>query len=115
MNRKYKFTDNTRYEEKHILYQIEALRDFGDVTKGTLGGFIECDYNLSHDGDCWVGKGVKVYGNARIDKNAFIGRNEEEELVICDGVFITGPIYIQGNGYINGDIGIYGLGKREAE
>lgn len=37
------------------LYRIRALRNFGDVRKGQLGGYIEAERNLSQEGSCWVG------------------------------------------------------------
>ncbi len=37
-----------------VVYRIRALRDFGDVKAGDLGGYIESENNLAHDGNCWV-------------------------------------------------------------
>lgn len=45
------------------LRRIRALRDFGDVKAGDLGGFVESEKNLSHGGCCWV------FGNARVNRN----------------------------------------------
>lgn len=59
--RKYELTEIRNHRG---LYQIKALRDFGKVSKGDLGGFIESEYNLSHDGDCWVGGNARVFGRA---------------------------------------------------
>ena len=47
---KYELTDN----KKNGLTQIRALRDFGAVKAGDLGGWIESEKNLSQGGDCWV-------------------------------------------------------------
>ena len=58
------------------LFRIKALVAFGDVEKGELGGFIEKEGNLSHDGDAWVSGNAwvsgdaRVYGNARVSGNA---------------------------------------------
>lgn len=58
------------------LYRIEALKDFGDVKAGDLGGYIEREDNLSHDGNAWVydnamvGDNARVYGNARVGGDA---------------------------------------------
>src|SRR5690606_32655391 len=43
-----------------------ALRDFGDVRAGDIGGYIERETNLSHDGNAWVRDNAQVYGNARV-------------------------------------------------
>lgn len=58
----YKLTDNTIMYNGIKLYQIEAITDFNEVKKGTLGGYIQSTDNLS--GDAWVGDNAKVYGKA---------------------------------------------------
>ena len=52
------------------LFRIKALVAFGDVEKGELGGFIEKEDNLSHDGDAWVYGNAWVYGDAQVSGNA---------------------------------------------
>lgn len=64
--RKYKMTSNVKELLGHKLFQIKALKDFGDVKAGDLGGYIEKEENLSHDGIAWVYDNVKVSGNARV-------------------------------------------------
>jgi hypothetical protein len=44
------------------VYRIRALRDFGDVRHGDLGGYIESEDNLCHAGDAWVYDAAQVYG-----------------------------------------------------
>ena len=51
-------------------YRIKALKDFSDVKKGDLGGLIEKESNLSHNGNCWIYNNARVYGNARVLYNA---------------------------------------------
>ena len=46
------------------LFRIKALVEFGDVEAGELGGYIEKEENLDHDGDAWVCGDARVYGNA---------------------------------------------------
>lgn len=52
------------------MYRIRALKDFSDVKKGDLGGYVESEENLSQEGNCWiydasiVGLGAKVIDNA---------------------------------------------------
>ena len=57
------------------LYRIEALKDFGDVKAGDLGGYIESEDNLSHYGNAWVYDNASVYGNASVSGNASVGGN----------------------------------------
>ena len=48
------------------LYRIKALKDFRDVKKGTVGGYIESEQNLSQEGDAWVSGDARVSGYARV-------------------------------------------------
>ena len=63
---KYKLTKNKKTIGDVTLYQIEALKDFLNVKKGDLGGWIEKESNLSHRGDCWVYGDARVYGRAMV-------------------------------------------------
>ena len=43
------------------LFQIKAIRSFGNVKEGDIGGYIESEKNLAQiSGDAWI------YGDARI-------------------------------------------------
>lgn len=66
MEKKYKLTEETLEIDGHVLNRIIALRDFGEVKKGDIGGWIEGQENLSHDDDCWVCGEAKVYGEAEV-------------------------------------------------
>src|SRR5260363_404353 len=69
------------------LYRIRALRDFRSIKQGDLGGYIEKEENLSHEGEAWVfdnarvsdnawvSDDAKVYGNAQVSGNARRGGN----------------------------------------
>ena len=48
------------------LFRIKALVAFGNVEKGELGGFIEKEDNLSHDGNAWVYGDARVSGDAQV-------------------------------------------------
>ncbi|WP_375610886.1 MULTISPECIES: hypothetical protein [unclassified Bartonella] len=86
MEKKYELTDEMDEVGGRTLYRIRALKDFGNVKKGDLGGFIEKEGNLSHGGDCWVGDYARVYDNARVYQNA----------------------HISGYAYVYGDARVYG-------
>ena len=45
------------------LFRIKALVEFGKVEKGELGGFVEKEENLDHDGDAWVSGNAWVSGD----------------------------------------------------
>ena len=68
--KKYELTTNTKMRFGRKLFQIKALVSFGDVTAGDLGGYIEKEENLSHDGDAWVYGNARVYGDALIYSDA---------------------------------------------
>ena len=57
------------------LFRIKALVAFGNVEKGELGGFIEKEDNLSHDGNAWVYGDAQVSGNARVYGDARVSGN----------------------------------------
>ena len=68
-NKKYEILigeENTIEFEGRTLHRIRALKDFGDVKKGDIGGFVENDYNLSHEGNCWIYDNAKAMDNSRI-------------------------------------------------
>ena len=65
MNR-YKLTEDTKVVAGVTLHRIQALKSFGDVTEGDLGGWVESEANLSHLGDCWVFGNALVSGNAHV-------------------------------------------------
>ncbi|WP_375654209.1 hypothetical protein [Bartonella sp. AP19HLJMH] len=66
MVKKYELTNETIEVGGKTLHRIRALRDFGNVKAGDLGGYIEKEDNLSHDGNCWVSGNAKVYGKAKV-------------------------------------------------
>ena len=53
------------------LFRIKALVEFGDVKAGELGGYVEKEENIDHEGDAWV------YGNARVYGNALVVKQED--------------------------------------
>lgn len=75
MEKKYKLTDETIKIDGHILHRIQASKDFNDVKKGDLGGFIEKEENLSHNGTCWIYGNACVYENARVADSVYVYTN----------------------------------------
>lgn len=57
---------------ERTVYRIKALRDFGDVKTGQLGGWIEKESNLSHDGNCFVYDEAVVCDDAKISQSAIV-------------------------------------------
>ena len=86
MDKKYKLTKTIKEYAGVTLYQIEALKDFGDVEKGEKGGFIEKEDNLSQDGDAWVSGDARVSGDA----------------------WVYGSVRVSGGARVYGDARVYG-------
>lgn len=70
--KKYELTTHTVKKHNKKLFQIKALRDFSNVKKGDLGGYIEKEANLSHSGDCWVYQWACIRDNAKLSNDAKI-------------------------------------------
>ena len=101
-SKKYEFTDETKTRtvkgKEHKLHRIRALKDFNNVKKGDLGGFIEKEENLSHEGDCWVYGEAEVFGNAQV----------REDARIYDRAEVYGEAQVYGNAGITDDAQVYG-------
>ena len=70
--KKYKLTDETTDVLGITLHRVKALKDFDDVKKGELGGYVKSERNLSQAGNCWVYGNAKVYDNAKVCGDAMI-------------------------------------------
>lgn len=71
MEKKYKLIEGSRFwQYGRPLYRIQALRDFSDVKKGDLGGFVESEANLSQMGDCWIYDMAQAVDKSRVEGDA---------------------------------------------
>ena len=59
------------------LFRIKALIEFGNVKAGELGGFVEKEENLNHEGNARVYGNAWVYGNARVCDDARVYGNAD--------------------------------------
>ena len=80
------------------LYRIEALKDFGVVKAGELGGYIESENNLSFDGEAWVCENAEVFDDARICNDA----------LICENARVYGNAIVSNKATVGGNALIYG-------
>ena len=92
------------------LFRIKALVAFGDVEKGELGGFIEKEDNLSHDGNAWVYGNARVFGNARVSGNARVFGNARVSgnAQVSGDARVSGNAWVYGNAQVSGDARVYG-------
>ena len=72
--KKFEFTGETKtislFFRTATLHRIRAVAEFGLVKIGDLGGWIEKEENLSHEGKAWVWGNAEVWGNAKVWGNA---------------------------------------------
>ena len=111
MGKKYVLIDDTIEVNNRILHRIKALKNFGGIYVGYLGGYIESEDNLSHDGDCWISGIAYVYNNARVCGNAWVGGDAQvyENANVSGGGWVRGKAQVCGNARVCGDayVGIY--------
>lgn len=110
MTKKYRLTDEYIKFYGKKLYRIEALKNFSHIKKGDLGGFIEKEENLSHDGYCWVYDNAKVYDNARVFHNArvFDGAEIYDCALVYRNALVYDNAWVYGNARILDDVRVYG-------
>ena len=101
--KKYKLTTNKKFFLGVTLHQIEAIVDIPSkgVKKGDLGGWIEKEDNLSHEGDAWVFEDAQVYGNAQVYGDAWVYGNAQ----------VYGDAWVYGNAKVYGDAWVTGIAR----
>ena len=109
-DKKYELTDETTEIDGHTLHRIKALRDFGKVKKGDLGGFIEKEENLSHEGECWVYNDAKVYEEAQVTDDAIVYVNARVygNAEVCNDAQVSGVSEVYGNARVVGEAKVTG-------
>ena len=107
---KYKLTKNKKTIGEITLYQIEALKDFLNVKKGDLGGWIEKESNLSQQGDCWVSGDARVYGRAMVCDNAQVSGDAwvYGRAMVFDNSQVSGDARVSGNDRVSGNARVSG-------
>jgi hypothetical protein len=97
--KKYELTKETVTISEKTLYRIRAVRDFGSVKTGDLGGYIEKEENLSHFDDAWVSGNAKVFDNAEVSGNGKVFDNAE----VSGNGKVSGNAEVSGNGKVSGN------------
>lgn len=96
--------DTIRVDDR-TLYRIRAIRDIVDndgniiVSKGELGGFVQSERNLSHQGTCWLYDDAMSYNGAMILDDA----------IVSDMARIYGRAMVFSNGKICDEAEVSGL------
>ena len=104
MEKKYELTEETLEIDGHVLNRIIALRDFGEVKKGDLGGFIEKESNLAHDRNCWIYNDAAVRDDAMVYGEAIVYGKAE----VCGEAKVYGKAKVYGEARVYGEAKVYG-------
>ena len=90
------------------LFRIKALKDFNNVKKGDIGGYIQSENNLSQLDDCWIYDDAVVRDNAKVCHNAQIydrvivmGNAEVcDNAQVCDNAFVLDNAQVCDNAFV---------------
>lgn len=87
---------------KNTIYRIMALRDFGDVKQGDIGGYVSSFDNLSEFDNCWIYNDAIVTDDARVQNNAKVyGGTIMENATIFDNARIIGNVVVSGTSSVS--------------
>lgn len=117
MEKKYELTNETIEFKGRTLHRIKALKDVTsscvDITKGDLGGFVQSENNLSHEGGCWIDVDAKVYDKAQVYGDVFINGEAEvyDEAQVYEDAYIDDNVKICGNAKVYGIVSIHDNAK----
>lgn len=96
INRKYKLIGEPIVVDGKELYRIQAVKNFGDVVIDQIGGFVESEENLSHQGTCWIYDDAKAMDSSQIIEDAKVYGTS----IVCDDATIMGNATVGFPGYI---------------
>ncbi len=92
--KKYEFTGETKrvelWNRTATLHRIKATVEFGFVKVGELGGWIEKEENLSHEGKAWVCGDAEVCDDAKVWGNAKVCG--DAEVFLASHVLVMGSV-----------------------
>ena len=96
--KKYELTDEVKLVGSKVHYRIRALVDipYYHIYKGDLGGWVQGEHNLSHNGDCWVAEDAVVSDKAVVMGNAYISGQAK----IVDSARVTHSARVSGRALV---------------
>ena len=96
-NKKYELVkEDSITVDGFTLFRIRALKDFFVVKAGELGGYIEHEGCLSHEGYAWVFDDAKVYNTGKVIENCRVSGNA----VVTHGSKVIGFAGAGGNAVV---------------
>lgn len=105
MEKKYELVKEDKIEWLgRTLYRIRALKDFGDVKKGDIGGYVEKEENLSQEGTAWVYGSATVCDSARVCGSATVYDSAVVygSAMVCDSATVYGSAMVYGSATVCG-------------
>lgn len=105
MDKKYEILkDHATTMNGSTIYRIKALKDFGDVKAGDIGGFVEKEENLSHEGPCWIYGDAMVYHNAKVKDNAIV----RDYVHVFNNARVMENAIVEGHARVSDDSTVFG-------
>lgn len=86
------------------LHRIKAVKNFGTVMKGDLGGWVEKEDNLSHDCTAWIHDDAIACDSARVCANAQV----YDTAIVQDAAKVLGDSKVLNSAVISGNARICG-------
>ena len=94
-------------------YRLKAIKNFGDVRRGNIGGYVKSYHSLSQKGKCWIYNEARVrdralvIDNARVFNQSFI----TDDAVISDNAQTYGDSWIRDNARVSGNAKVFGKSR----
>jgi len=87
------------------LQRIIAIKYFGNVKAGDIGGWIFSEANLSQKGNCWVYDDAIVKGKAIVTDNAAVKGDAivKGKAIVTDNAAVKGYVIVKGRAIVGGD------------
>ena len=122
MNQKFEITDKTKTIGNIVFHQIKAIKSFGNVKAGDIGGWLEKEENLSNINDAWVyddaqvSGDVQVFGNAQVSGDARVYDDAQvsgdawvyDDAQVYDNARVSGNVRVSGNAQVYGNAQVSG-------
>jgi hypothetical protein len=96
--KKYELTQESVQAYDSTLYRIKALINFGQVSAGDIGGFVENESNLSQEGNCWIYDESRCFGKARVSGDASVS----DYSWVYGNTVVRGNVTISGHRWLSG-------------
>jgi hypothetical protein len=126
---KYRLSEYQQYFGDAFMRRVIAVRDFSDVKAGDVGGWVEGEHNLSHDGDCWIYDDARVSEQACVRQDAVVMHDAQmfgravafqnavvcNEAMACDDVRLGTNAILWRDEIAHGDVIITGVLSQAAE